>query len=767
MSGAQRDSRLDAASPIDGDDAINLRQLLTTLWQRKTIIVGTAMVITSIALLVVLQLTPIYVAEAEIVVEPPRTNVVDIDTVAQSLATDYYTNETQAAIIASRVLAEKVVDRLGLIDDPLFNPSLRPTSDGWLARLDPRNFRLAGLIPDWWRAAFHDSGADDALEDEENLPLTPEQERQFLRENVIGLYRAQLSAVPSDNSRVITVAFASEDPEMAARVANAVVELYIEDQLRTKSEQTERANAWLQNRAIELKSQVEESARAVEEHRRDSGLVNVDGSSLLSQQLAELNSQLIAVRAQHAEARARFKQMQKLLNSPAGIDSAAAVLASPLIQRLREQEAEVVRKIAEMKTQYRDSHPKMILARSELRDLVAKIESEVRKIALNLGNELEIAQVREVNLEREIERLQGVLDVQSDAEITLSALEAEFGANQKLYDTILARFKETNVQDASLLQPDARIISFATTPTKPAYPRKRLVVGVAFITSAILGILIVLLLEHLDSGFRSREQLEAETGMSALSIVPGRSGRRRSHLAPYDDVLERPNSLLSESLRTLRTSLLMSNVDQPPRTVIITSSVPGEGKTTTSLALARTVAKNGQKCILIDGDLRKPGVHTCLDVLNGLGLIDYLSYDVALEDIIQIDFKSGAHYILAGRTVPHSTDLLGSDKMHALLLGLREVYDLVIVDAPPVLAMSDTLIMSRKVDKTVFLVRAEKTRRETVLAGIRQLLNAGADLAGAVLTRVDMRKLSHFNYANSGYYGQYGYGSEQQEQSGD
>ncbi|MFQ5958832.1 MAG: GumC family protein, partial [Alphaproteobacteria bacterium] len=605
MTVAQRNGRVTAPLPAEGDDAINLRQLLAILWRHKMIVIGTTMVITSITLLVVLQLTPLYVAEAQIVVEPPRTNVVDIDSVAQSMATDYYTNETQAAIIASRVLAEKVIDRLNLVDDPLFNPSLRPPSDGLLARLNLRNLRFSDLIPDSWRAALHDSGAGDALE-EEDAPLTPEQERQLLRKHVIDVYLSRLSAVPSDSSRVITVGFVSEDPETAVRAANTAVEMYIADQVRAKSEQTELANAWLQNRAVELKERVGASARAVEEHRRDSGLVNVEGSSLLSQQLAELNSQLIGVRTQRAEAQARVKQVQRLLNSPGGVDSAAAVLQSPLIQRLREQEAEVVRKIAEMKTQYRDSHPKMILARSELQDLVTKIESELRKIAVNLGNELEIAQVRETNLEGEINRLENALDVQSDAEITLRALETELEANQKLYDTILARLKETDVQDASLLQADARIISFATTPAAPAFPRKRLVVGVAFVSSTILGMLIVLLIEYLDSGFPTRERLEAETGVAALSIVPGRSGRRHSHLAPYDDILERPNSLLSESLRTLRTALLLSNVDQPPRTVLVTSSVPGEGKTTTALALARTVAKHGQKCILIDGDLRKP-----------------------------------------------------------------------------------------------------------------------------------------------------------------
>ena len=291
-----------------------------------------------------------------------------------------------------------------------------------------------------------------------------------MREQVTDAYLGQLTIEPSDSSRVIFVRITSPDPEMAAKLANTAAQVYIDDQVASKSEQTELANAWLQDRAIELKNRVEASARSMETHRRKSGLIDTDGSSLLSQQMSELSSQLIATRAIRAEAEARYAQLQNLLEIEGGVASAAAVLQSPLIQNLRSQEAQVVRKIAEFKTQLRDAHPTMILARNELTDLTTKIESEVHKIVINQGGELKIAQLRVRNLEGEIDRLQKRIDSQTDAEITLAALETELEANGKLYDTILARLKETGVQDASLVQADARIISYATIPGEPFVP---------------------------------------------------------------------------------------------------------------------------------------------------------------------------------------------------------------------------------------------------------------------------------------------------------
>jgi capsular exopolysaccharide synthesis family protein len=589
---------------------------------------------------------------------------------------------------------------------------------------------LDRLVPAPWLAAL---GLEDEAAEQPVVERTPEDEARLLHEQVVDGYLAGLEVTPSEDARLITVTYVSEDPAMAARLANAAAETYIEDQLATKAGETRAAYSWLQDRAVELQEKVEASARAIEAQRRQSGLVDVEGSTLLAQQLARFNVQLIEARGQRAEAQARYEQVQRLVDD-GGIDSAAAVLDSLLIQKLREQETEVLREIAELKTQFREGHPKLSLAESELGNLRTKIQAEVAKIATNLGNELEIARVKEGNLQAEVNRLEAMTDEQQAATVTLSALETELDANQKLFDTILDRLKETSVQDETLVRPDARIISTATEPLDPSFPRKRLIVGVAFMAATLLGVVLALVIEQLDAGFRDANQVEQVTGAPVIGVLPRIGGMRAR--APQNEVLERPGSGYSEAIRTLRTSLLLSNVDRPPRLIVVTSSLPSEGKTSTAIALARTAAKAGQRAIVLDADLRNPSLHRALEVKNDQGLIDVLLGKGTFEDVVRIDFPSGAHFVVAGPAAPHPADLLGSGPMKALLRTLAATYDLVIIDTPPVLAVSDTLVLQRSVDKTVFVVRWERTRRDIALNGLRALIQAGADLAGIVVSQV-------------------------------
>lgn len=742
---------------MEDGPSLSLRDIFMTLWRRKLVFVGTALIGTGFAVLVVNQIIPLYIAEVSVVIEPPRTNIIDIDSVAQGLSTDWFTQETQAAIMESRILAEKVVDRLDLLNHPDYNYKLRERKKSFFKRL-----KLMSYLPDSWRTAIKDirdlvrppkwnkKASYEAVVEKSAL----EKRRQLL-ERVTNVYLGQLRIKPSDTSRIIYVRVTAPDPVMAAKLANTAAQVYIDDQVANKSEQTELANAWLQDRAIELKNRVEASAKSMETHRRKSGLSDINGSSLLSQQLSELNSQLITARSSLSESEARYAQVQDLLSKKGEIASAAAVLKSPLIQNLRIQETVVKRKIAEYTTQLREGHPTMVLARNELADLTKNIENEVRKIVLNQSGELKISRIRVENLDIAISGLQERLDSQTDAEITLTGLISELDANAKLYDTILERLKETGVQDASLVQADARIISYATVPGRPSSPRKQLIIGSSFVASMVLGLLIILLLEQLDSGFRIRDQIEAATGVTVIGQIPILAAGWFGVVEPHNDIIDRPNSALGESYRTLRTALLLSDVDHPPHTVLFTSSIPNEGKSTVAVSLARTAAKQGQKCLIIDGDMRSPSLQNFFEVENDIGLIDYLSSDTPLEEIIQIDFRSGCHYILAGEAASHPTDLLGSEKMRSLITALGDIYDLVIIDTPPVLALSDTLVLLRNVDKTVFLIRWEKTKRETALAGLRQVIDAGADLAGIVLSHVDIKRQSQYSHGGNTYHNYY------------
>ena len=511
-------------------------------------------------------------------------------------------------------------------------------------------------------------------------------------------------------------------PEAPAALAvNTLADIYILDSVNVKIETTRRASDWLNDRVSELKKRTKESQEALEAYRRKIGVIDLgQRATLMTQQLAELSTKLITARSERNEAEAKFAQLRKLLSSPDGIETASAVLANQLIQRLREQEAQLLREMAELKITLRDQHPRMINKQGEL-----------------------------ANLQAEVNLLQKQLQEQSEAEVGLRQLESEVNANKQLLDTVLSHFKELDVQEQGLQTADARLISPATVPLRPAYPKKTLIIGFALVLAAVAGVALVLLLEHLDAGFRSLRQLEVASGVPSIGMVPLVTGR---NVRPQDEVVERPQSVFAEAIRAVRTALLLSNVDRPPKTVLFTSSVPSEGKTSTAMALARASAKAGQRVIIIDCDVRSPAVHTALGVPNLNGVVDVLSGESKLEDVIDIDERSGCHYVTAGRMAPNPTDLLGSARMRQMLDRLREVYDLVVIDTPPVLAVSDTLVLLRLADKTCFVVRWGKTHREAAVNALRQVIDAGADLLGALLTQVDAKKHAQYHYGNSAYY---------------
>lgn len=734
------------------DSEAPLRQIVNTVWRRKWIVIATMVLMVTLAILFVFQITPRYTASAQILVETRQMNVLNVQAVVPGLGGDYQTNETEAAVLRSRELAKKVVSLLDLTGNPVFNPTLRPPAPGLFSRLFgdlSLSDTLLGVLPGFITAPMEEARERRALNE---ARLTPERREELTREWVVDYFLFSLNVTASERSRAIRLDFTSEDPELAAAVVNALADTYVLQTAENKRTATNRASEWLERRAEEVRERMVRAENELANYRRDVGLVDLGQQvTLLTQQLVELNRELIEARSQLNEAEARYQQVQSLLMSPGGLETAAAVLQSQLIQRLREQESQVARELAELRTQLRQSHPRYALKESELADLREKISDEIGKIGTNLRNEVEIARVRVQNLQRAVGDLDGTLRGQSEAQVRLRQLESDARSERDLYERLRDRFRETGVQeDGDLTLPDARVISYAVPPEYPSYPNKRVIVAFVFIVAAALGVMLVFVVEHMDAGFRSVKQLERFTGLPAIAVLPRAAGGRAG---PQGLVLEKPNSAFSEAIRSLRTALLLSDVDHPPRSVLFTSSVPGEGKTTTALAVARASARAGQRVILVDTDLRHPSLHYAVGVPNDSGLVSVLSGEARLEDVIEIDPRSGMHFLTAGPPAPNPPDLLGSARMHQVLARLRDAYDLVILDTPPVLAVSDVLVLLRQTDKCVFIVRWGKTHRDAAVSALRQLLDGGGDLIGTALSHVDVKKHAQYSYGTSaGYY---------------
>ncbi|MDA0703225.1 MAG: exopolysaccharide transport family protein [Proteobacteria bacterium] len=537
------------ADVSDGVQMAGLSDLIEILRRRAVLILGIVAAIMIMALVVVERMTPIYEGEVLIQLETRETNVVDIESVLSGAATDTAGVYSERELLMSPALAARVVDDLDLINERGLSP-LHGEGPGFFARL--------------WSGAF---GGD----------RSPELSPEVVRSIVIARVRENMSAEPVGRSRVIRLAYRSPSASLAARVANGLADAYIDQQLEAKYRATDGASIWLEGRIEELRGKVEETEAKVAAFRQNAGLVQAETTTITAQQISEINTQLVEARARRAEAEARLRQVAGMKGRPDGLASISEVLGSPLIQQLRKQQAEVEQRASELGTHYGPEHPKVINIAGEISEIRTKISTEVDRIIQGLQNEVQVSRARENSISDNLDQLQGKLNGMDGALVELRAMEREAAANRTLYETFVARFKETSEQ-RDLQQSDSQIFSRAEVPLGPVWPRRDIILIGALSAGLILALAIVFAIEHLDHGFRSVDQIEQMTGRSALGIVPQVCRGLKERARVVDEVADGPSSMFSESIRTILTALLLTQKGGRPKIVLFTSSVAKEGR---------------------------------------------------------------------------------------------------------------------------------------------------------------------------------------------
>jgi capsular exopolysaccharide synthesis family protein len=707
----------------------DLNQMLNVLFRRRWLIVGTVVASVAVAAIGVFRVTPRFTAEARILIETRQDRITAIESVIPGLSADEATLNSQAEVLKSRGLARTVVERMNLANDPELNPALRP--DGTLERLmSAARGGIAGGAQKEDAAPAND------------VPVVEEVLRRLDVQAITG-------------SRIIALHFTSESPTRAAEIANSFLNEYLSNQREAKLEATKRANAWLDATVSGLGEQVAASEEAVEAFRRESGLFQNEGVTLTSQEVSGLNAELIRARAVAAQAEARLEQFQSLAGSPDSLTSVGEVLDSPLIQNLREQEATVERRLAEMSSELGPLHPKMTQLQADARDLETKIAQEIDKIVQRLENDARVASAHAQALSEQLERLKTQVAENNENGIRLRALEREAEANRNLLATLLARYREVGSQsDREVQQPDATIVSSADVPNAPSYPNKKVVLGLAAIGSLLLGCALACLLELRDRTFRSGDEIERVLGTPSLGLVPIapelRKARRKGEA---DATFYRSRSAFAESMQELNWTLTHANAGHSPATVLVTSAEPGEGKTTVALGLASCQALAGRKVLLIDADTGKGDLPGARGMPEMAGLLNVLDGAEPSEVIVH-DQASGLDVMTAGRSSGASLPLLESAVLDALLRKLGATYDLIVLDSPPIAAVADACVLAPKVQSTVFVARWGVTRREVVEHALRQLRRSGAPVAGVLLCMVDVAKHAAYLYGDSGRYRQ-------------
>ncbi len=727
-------------------EELNLRELWRAMTRRRLVLAATVLLVTGGTFAYVHQLTPTYTAEALIHVQNRDAKVVKIDGVVDDMVADPATIESEIELLHSRGFLRRNVEELNLVDDPEFNPSLLKDENAhsFLETLNPLQY-----IPPDWLAMLRGSSKQDG----EAAPAKLDPAAVQLN-SVIDRLADKVEASQNGRSYVISLAVTSEDPTKAADIANKMAEEYLVTQLEAKYAAAQRATEWLSKRIDELRGQVLEAEAKIVEYRTKNNLVDTSTqNNPITLQFFQLNTQLALAQAQRAESEARLTQAKSLLNSQGGIGAAALVLSSPLMDSLRAQETQLMRQLADMSTTFGENHPQMVNTRAEIQSVRDKMRDEVKRIVQDDINEVAVAKAREQELNNSMAKLQGDSARVDLAGVELRDLTRDADTNRELFQTFLTRFREI-VEQQGLAEADAKILSAADVPGSPSHPKTGLITLIAFAASLVLGVLLVFVIERWDSdyGFRSADEIQAALGVRALALVPDLSRRETQGVAAEDYILQKPNSAYAEALQRIRTSLFLTDGEHPPKTILITSSVPLEGKSTIAASLARQSARSGLKVILIDADLRRPRLHEVIGLPNQNGLSEVLTGRANPEAAIKRDEKSGLDFLPAGVGVVSPPDLFRSSTMKILLEEMAAYYDLVIIDTPPVAAVSDSFTLSGIVDKSVYVIRWEQTPRNVALAGIRQMIEAGADIAGIVLARVDVKKHARYGYADSGYY---------------
>jgi capsular exopolysaccharide synthesis family protein len=728
-----------------------LLEYLQLLWYRKKLIIAITLFVGVVGWIHVNQIRSIYTASSTLMLGVQKAQAVDIESVLQR---DYWGDMVLAEIevLKSRGLARKVVQRLNLANYEEFNPSLREPEESlfdFLRYVNPRSW-----IPPAWKATIKEALGRETRVDPVEPPTEDELEnRQLAAATNILLGKIKVTEI--EYAGVVTISVSSWDRSMAARIANEYPEAYIVDQLEARFEATEKANVWLSEQLQELEAKVRESERAVEIFREERGLTEVAGGGLLDRQLSELNSQLIVARAELAEIEARLEQIRLLnVGNTNRLATMTEVLSSPMIQQLRSQELEVLARQSELRLEFGPKHPRMLQVQAELGEIRERIELEVANLITGLENEADFARARIAKLEMGLRDVQGEFsDINQDA-VQLRALEREAAANRALFETFLARFKETSTTQG-METSDARVLSAAEVPGGPSYPDRRQ----KLLTIVLMGFFgacgLVLALNLLNPGLRSPEQVQQTLGEYVLGVVPNVSGK----VTMFDYVLENPQSRVVEALNSLKFSLALSDPDIEVKALQVTSSIPEEGKTSLALSLARVEAASGKKVVLVDGDLRRSSIEKKLGLKRGhKGLSDLVvAGEAPLEDYIMRDEKGRMDIIPIGTAeYANAGDIFSSHRMEYILQQLKSRYDLVIIDSPPVMAVTDARIIGRLVDKTLFVLRWDKTPRKVARAALEQLQRYGTDVAGIVLQQVDLDRYGRFSHGDSGYYYHYG-----------
>lgn len=690
------------------DNGIDLAEYWRLAVKHRFLILGTLLAALILGAVVTLLMTPVYRASTTLQIDREAARVLNVDDVQpqESLVQGEEFFQTQYGLLRSRSLAERVVDSLGLATSNAFLEQMKvdpPAAEGTAAE----------------RVARH-------------------------RELVLATVQDNLDISPIRGSRLVVVSFESPDPQLAARVANAYGENFIQANLNRRYESSAYARTFLEDLIAQTKTKLEDAERQLVAYAGNQQIINVreadaetgaESQSLVSSNLVSLNDALATARAARIAAEAKWRQASgaSLMNLP-------EVLQNPAIQRLVEERAKVEAEYQQKLEIYQPAWPEMVQLKARQDELTGQINTLASGIRSSIRGQYLVAANEENALRAQVEGLKGdVLDLR-DRSIQYNILQRELDTSRTLYDGLLQRYKEVSVT-GGITSNNISIVDEAQVPPRPAKPRMLLNMALAALLGLGLGVGMAFILEALDETLAGPDDVESKLNLPTLGVIPLLE-RGQTPTAALSDA----RSDFSEAYYSLRTALQFSTPDGAPTTLLVTSSRPAEGKSTTAFATAANLARLGRNVLLIDGDLRNPSMHRVVGVENDAGMSNLLSGGAEMAALVKPTSEPNLSFLPCGPLPPNPAELWGGDRFKRVLTEASATYDHIVIDGPPVLGFADAPLLSSAVRGTLFVLESKGTRRAQARGALRRLGVGGGHILGAVLTKFNTKAVQYGGY---------------------
>lgn len=716
-----------------------LREYVRVLIKSKWVVVASVALIVGVVTISTLRSTPIYEAVGSIAInkmDPVTLNLKD------SPSFDYYDptdSDTEVRILKSDLLALQVIRQLNLDQQPALGTKAKSSTSSLELTTD---------------ALQADSARTSAA---------------------LASFKGNLQVSLVPNTRIIEIRYRSPDKNLAARVVNALANTYVEQNFKTRFESTMQASDWLSKQLVDLQIKVETSQEKLVKYQKEHEILGIDEKqNITTAKLDELNRELTSAESARMERESIYRLVQSgdsdSVAAAANVDGAAkgSSANSALLEKLREQHADLKIQVAQLSTQFGPSYPKLAQLSSQLKEVDDQIQTETRKVAARLRGDYLAAVQRESMLRSALEQQKQEANKLNESAIEYSLLKRDVDANRTLFEGLLEKLKEAGVT-AGLRSNNFRIVDAARVPTAPSGPDLLRNIGLALALGLSTGIGLAFLLDGMDNTVRTPEQAQVISALPSLGMIPLGSrtsrefgGRQKLALASSKEAVElvtqsRPRSQMAESYRALRTSLLLTFAGGPPKVVLITSALPEEGKTTTSVNSAIVLAQKGTRVLLMDADLRRPSIHKTLGMGPKTGLSNVLAGNATLHEAIVPSTILPELFILpAGTPPPNPAELLASSKMKNVLDELRNQYDHIVIDTPPTLSVTDAVVMSTSADAVILVIRSGHTTKPALRRARDILLQVNARVCGVLVNAVDLNSPDYFYYYE--YQGKYGHG---------